>query len=155
MTGAKFTVINPRDTNTINRPMASNIPPVSADAGMQIYAVPNARGRAAIEGGTVEWKEDTPTRITLQINATQPNAALVLTDQWYPGWTAEMDGKPVPIERDRETGIFRQVSVPAGSHTVLFGYEPTSFRLGAFLAVGRGFGCGANEEKPCRKLPMS
>lgn len=59
---------------------------------------------------------------------------LVLTDVHYPGWTATIDGQPVPILR--ADYAFRAVSVPAGEHFVEFRYQPSSFRYGALGSLG-------------------
>ena len=57
---------------------------------------------------------------------------LVLTDTYYPGWRAEVDGQPVPIRR--ADLYFRAVALEAGEHEVIFRYEPTSAYAG--LVVG-------------------
>ena len=106
----------------------------TGDPAMQIYAVPKMTGRATVEAGTIKWKEDTPDRVVLAVSSSQEGAKLTLADQWYPGWKAWVDAKEVPVERDAATGIFRQIIVPAGQHTVTFRYEPTAFRLGLYLA---------------------
>jgi hypothetical protein len=57
---------------------------------------------------------------------------LVLSDTWFPGWRATVDGAPVPIAR--ANFAFRAVAVPAGRHQVVFTYAPTSFRIGATIS---------------------
>jgi hypothetical protein len=57
---------------------------------------------------------------------------LVFTDLFYPGWTADIDGRPVEIRR--ANFAFRAVSVPAGTHTVRFRYRPASVIRGAVLS---------------------
>lgn len=58
---------------------------------------------------------------------------LFVSDSWYPGWVAEVDGNEVPIER--AMGAFRAVPVPAGEHEVTFTYEAPAFRRGATLSA--------------------
>lgn len=53
---------------------------------------------------------------------------LVLTDTYFPGWTATVDGRKEKILKADWT--FRAVSVPAGKHMVVFSYEPSSFSWG-------------------------
>jgi hypothetical protein len=60
-------------------------------------------------------------------------ALLVLTDAAYPGWTATLDGRPVPIHQ--ADGLFRGVMVPPGESEVVFRFAPASLRLGARLSV--------------------
>jgi len=57
---------------------------------------------------------------------------LVLSDTWYPGWRATVDGTPTPIARANVA--FRAVAVPPGRHRVVFDYAPASFRIGATIA---------------------
>ncbi|HVC93211.1 MAG TPA: YfhO family protein [Pirellulales bacterium] len=79
------------------------------------------------EPGTVRVIDDLPTRMAIDVDA--PTAGrLVLADTWYRGWKATVDGDEAAI--DRAHGVFRSVSVPGGSHRVVFVYEPVSFRLG-------------------------
>jgi hypothetical protein len=69
-------------------------------------------------------------RVRLAAYARGP-AMLVLTDTYYPGWRATVDGRSAPLER--VDYLFRGVPLAAGRHTVEFRYEPTSWRVG--LAV--------------------
>ncbi len=74
-----------------------------------------------------------PEQITLQIRS-ELDAYLVLSEAYYPGWTATLDGSPVPIYRANV--LFRAVFVPAGDHRLEMSYTPTSWP-GALL-VGAG-----------------
>ncbi|MBA2451320.1 MAG: YfhO family protein, partial [Chloroflexi bacterium] len=58
---------------------------------------------------------------------------LVLSDSWYPGWVATVDGQQAPIARANV--LFRAVEVPAGEHLVEFLYRPTSFILGSAVSA--------------------
>jgi len=58
---------------------------------------------------------------------------LVLTDSWFPGWKATVDGRDVPIER--VDYLIRGVPVPAGAHRVEFRYEPASWRAGWIVSL--------------------
>jgi hypothetical protein len=59
---------------------------------------------------------------------TDREAFLFLSDAYYPGWKASIDGKEVPIARANLA--FRAVRVPRGSHTVSFWFAPLSIYLG-------------------------
>jgi len=74
---------------------------------------------------------------------------LVLADTFYPGWTARVDGKPVPIHR--VNSLFRGVYLPAGPHRVQFEFEPGSFRLGAALSLLGWIALGATAGRRARK----
>ncbi len=60
-------------------------------------------------------------------------ALLVLTDVYYPGWTATVDGAPAPIIPVNEA--FRGVPLAAGEHEVRFVYAPPSLALGGALGA--------------------
>ncbi len=58
---------------------------------------------------------------------------LVLSDNYYPGWHAEVDGRDTEIH---EVDLaLRGVFVPQGKHTVTFRYRPASFLLGLALTL--------------------
>ena len=57
---------------------------------------------------------------------------VVLTDAFYPGWEAALDGAPVAVLR-ANTAV-RAVVVPAGDHVVEMRYRAHSFRRGLVLA---------------------
>lgn len=58
---------------------------------------------------------------------------LVLTDTYYPGWKAEIDGKETHIYK--ADYVFRGVIVPAGKHTITFTFSPMSFKIGILLST--------------------
>ena len=58
---------------------------------------------------------------------------VVLTDTFYPGWEASVDGAPTPIVRANY--FARGVFVPAGDHTIAFQYRPLSHRLGLWISA--------------------
>ena len=73
-----------------------------------------------------------PNRMTMNVNSLQAGW-LVVSDVWYPGWKAEIDGKPTPIFRANY--LFRAVNVPSGGHTVTFTYSPGSFWIGLVIST--------------------
>jgi uncharacterized membrane protein YfhO len=81
----------------------------------------------------VSLELDTPEHVRLTVVAAEPSI-LVLSDSWYPGWQATLNGQDVPIERANI--LFRAVAVPAGQHTVEFRFAPASVRRGLLLSVG-------------------
>ncbi len=71
-----------------------------------------------------------PHRVTVRAEVSRPSW-LVLTDAYFPGWRATVNGREARIVPANYA--FRAVSVPAGESTVTFAYEPSSYRLGLFL----------------------
>jgi Bacterial membrane protein YfhO len=61
------------------------------------------------------------------------SGVLVLADAYYPGWKAYVNGKEQVIRRANL--FFRAVVLPAGTHTVEFRYDPTSFKLGLAISI--------------------
>jgi hypothetical protein len=53
---------------------------------------------------------------------------LVLTDLYYPGWTAAVDGRSEKVYK--ADYAFRAVEIPDGKHTVEFVFRPSSFEIG-------------------------
>lgn len=79
-----------------------------------------------------EIKEYRPLKIKIEAYTERP-AILVLSDSFYPGWQARVDGRPVKIFR--AYSIFRAVLLPAGSHQVNFSYFPLSFIGGGLITI--------------------
>lgn len=71
-------------------------------------------------------------RVELEVNAGS-GALLVLSESFYPGWQATLDGTPVPI---REVDyVLRGVCVPPGRHQIVFTFSPSSLRAGALVSL--------------------
>jgi hypothetical protein len=56
---------------------------------------------------------------------------LLISDNWYPGWTASADGKTTPILKVDTT--LRGVLLEKGKHTVTMRYRPLTVIAGFFL----------------------
>jgi hypothetical protein len=80
-------------------------------------------GLAADSGGAriTAWRMDS---VAIDADSAR-GGVLVLHDIYYPGWVAEVDGRPAPILR--ADALFRAVELPPGRHRVVFRFEPFSF----------------------------
>jgi len=58
---------------------------------------------------------------------------LVLSDNYYPGWSAAVDGAPTQILRANHT--MRAVNVPAGRHLVSFVFRPAAFFKSMYVSI--------------------
>jgi Bacterial membrane protein YfhO len=68
------------------------------------------------------------------IQATLNNSGvLILSDSFYPGWHAYIDGKEEKILR--ANWFFRAISLSEGKHAVEFRYEPRSFTIGFAISL--------------------
>jgi membrane protein YfhO len=65
--------------------------------------------------------------------ASPASSMMVLTDAYYPGWQAKVDGRPASIHR--VDYLLRGVLVPAGRHRVEFEYKPVSWRVGWIVSA--------------------
>ncbi len=72
--------------------------------------------------------------ISGQVQAVAPSY-LVLSEVWYPGWQATVNGAPAPVLQ--VNGGLRAVAVPSGESIVQLWFAPSSWRIGLLLfAVG-------------------
>ena len=58
---------------------------------------------------------------------------LLVADTYYPGWFAEVDGRPAPIYRANL--MLRAVPLPRGHHTVRFVYDPPGLITGLQITM--------------------
>jgi len=113
-------------------------------AGQDLYRVPGAAAATLVPAGpgTALPALDaagTPVAVahpdpaTWRLVTRAPGPAVLrlrLTD--VPGWSATVDGRPLPLQR--YAGVMLQARVPAGNHTVELRYRPVAFSAG--LALG-------------------
>jgi hypothetical protein len=81
--------------------------------------------------GTVtrsEWGSGT---VEADVVATRAGL-LVMSESWFPGWSATVDGKTAPVLR--ADAVVVGVPVPAGRHHVEIRYRPPGFVAGATLS---------------------
>ncbi len=95
--------------------------------GSSGVAFPNDKpppGRAEITGRT-------PNRVQVATDSFTPSL-LVLADNYYPGWRAEVDGRAARLMRVNYNQ--RGVALPAGRHVVAFSYQPASVLIGLLVS---------------------
>lgn len=78
--------------------------------------------------------------LTLAVEATAPGF-LVLSEVWYPGWEATVNGQAVRVIP--ANGALRAVPVPAGTSTVELRYAPRLWRWGLLMALAGWVGLAA------------
>ena len=81
--------------------------------------------------GSASIKDYSPNYVRID-TVSDGSAILFLSDVYYPGWKAYVDGNKTQVYRANFT--FRSIIVPKGTHSVTFVYDPISFRLGLFFA---------------------
>jgi Bacterial membrane protein YfhO len=73
-----------------------------------------------------------PDRVELKSKTGAPGL-LMLSEIYYPGWKAYVDGRPVPLYS--ADYVLRAVPVPAGEHTVELRYESWSLNTGIAISL--------------------
>ncbi len=65
--------------------------------------------------------------------STDTDAYFVIATPAFPGWDADLDGHPTPIQQI--AGVLPAIKVSPGMHTLSYTYTPLSVPLGALLSV--------------------
>lgn len=81
--------------------------------------------------GRAEVAHLSNTRMEIHTNSESPSF-LVLSDVYYPGWKATIDGNPTHLFQTNY--VLRGVMVPRGGHVVRFEFKPKIFYVGAVIS---------------------
>ena len=90
------------------------------------------------------WEQDGETPASVELKRWAPEqreflarssagGRFVLVEQFFPGWRASVDGRPVPIERWGEA--FQAIPVEAGEHRIQFEFRSRGLRVGAVVTA--------------------
>ena len=83
--------------------------------------------------GDVIWELNDPDERRLRVTTTGP-ALLVVSENWFPGWVAEVDGEPAEVLRANLT--LQAVEIPsAGDHTVTLRFTAPTVRRALRLSI--------------------
>jgi hypothetical protein len=93
--------------------------------GLTAYPPPYPVGRATLTHYGSE-------SLTIHARSAAPGL-VVLSDTWFPGWKATVDGRPAPIAR--VDYFMRGVRIAAGDHVVTMRYRPASVRIGWIVTL--------------------
>jgi hypothetical protein len=98
------------------------------------HATLEAPAPAAAMGGTgtARFTSYSPNHLDVTASTNGP-ALLVLSEAWYPGWEAHLDGKPVPIYI--ADAAFRGIIVPAGTHQLRMDFRPRILLYSAAISL--------------------
>ena len=100
-----------------------------------VLAEGESRAPAGAEPGSATIATSHPEQVRVEIAPAAPGW-LVLSDTFFPGWKALVDGEERPIVRANVA--FRAVAVQPGDRLVEFRYEPFWYRAGAVLSLVAG-----------------
>jgi hypothetical protein len=93
---------------------------------------PEAVSLESSSSGEVEIKSYRPDSILLTTDAPVP-AYLFLSEIFYPGWKAFIDGQPTRILRGNY--LFRVLEVPEGRHRVHLEFDPWTIKAGTGITL--------------------
>lgn len=120
-------VVIPDPSRFVQEVLSSHLDPSRVVA----LEVPSPSGDASARGSAVSWEKDDSDRLGMKVDM-QGNGYLVLSDTYYPGWHATVDGEKADILR--ANGNFRAVWLSRGVHEVTFFYKPLSFQIGLAIS---------------------
>lgn len=109
------------------------------DAPDELAAVEglNAEQRRALRGAArdgadrVVLREQEANRLVFDVRTTDP-ALLIVSDTWYPGWTASVSGRDADV-LPADVAL-RAVYVPPGEHEVELAFTSATVRVGAAIS---------------------
>ncbi len=104
---------DPSNIALVEEPVQFHAPPLSQKATAQVVHISN-------------------TSVEVQTSSDSP-AFLVLSDIYYPGWQATIDGTPTHLFQTNY--VLRGVIIPAGGHVVKFDFRPTPFYAGFAISA--------------------
>jgi hypothetical protein len=93
--------------------------------GCRRATTPGPAGRA----GPVRWGRSSA---SLDVDADRPGM-VVLSQAWFKGWGATVDGSSAPVVR--ADGLILGVPVAAGHHRIVFRYRPPAMRAGIAVSA--------------------
>ncbi|HEV8637645.1 MAG TPA: hypothetical protein VG370_25785 [Chloroflexota bacterium] len=108
----------------IQRPGFDPSAEVAVEGGDALSGPATAGGAHYVPRGT--------SRLDVEVTPTAP-AYLLLSEVWYPGWRAWVDGRPVPVRR--ADYLFRAIRVEPGDRVVQLRFEPTAWRPALALTL--------------------
>lgn len=85
----------------------------------------------SVNGTSVRIDTYEPNSVVLQVVSN--GNLLYLSDTYYPGWYASVDGINTPIRKANYA--FRAIYVPQGAHTVRFVFDPLSVKTGLIISI--------------------
>jgi len=103
----------------------------NTDLSKTVVLEENPNIKLNMKKGSAHIKNYSPNYIKID-TLSDGSAVLFLSDVYYPGWKAYVDGNQTQVYRADFT--FRSIIVPKGTHSVTFVYDPISFKLGLFFA---------------------
>ncbi len=116
--------------NVLPRAFIASDVMLSADGAKHLKA--ETLRASGAQGDSISVIKYEAERVVIQTTTETPGY-LILTDEYYPGWLATVDGQPAAITR--AYGLFRAVALQPGAHTVEFRFDPPALKLGVMVSA--------------------
>ncbi len=105
---------------------------VSITGGAAATQVGPAQVAGGIPASTARISEYEATSVVIDADVPQ-TSMIVLSDTYFPGWHATVDGKETAIYR--VNCDMRGIIVAAGNHVIKMQYDPSSFKIGLAISL--------------------
>lgn len=103
---------------------------VVIEAGSELSFEP--QDSQAVQNNNIEYTSINSQNISLQVESQKP-AWLVMSQSFYPGWKAYVNGNETEIFAANY--VLQAIKIPSGTHQVAFKYQPLSFTLGWMVSL--------------------
>ncbi len=125
--------VEPDDAAAMVRILGQDFDPEREAILAEPLDVPDAEGDPRTMGGTgvgrVEWVVDGTDHREMRVETTGP-ALLIVSENWFPGWVAHVNGEETPVRRANVT--FQAIELPgAGVHEVALRFTAPTVRRAA------------------------
>lgn len=102
------------------------------DSYYKVFEYLDAQPIYQFPAGTLKVEKRVPEHRVLKVDSAQ-GGVLTFSENWFPGWSAKIDGQTVAM--DRWEDAFQSLKVPAGAHTVELIYSERLLPAGAAVSV--------------------
>lgn len=75
-----------------------------------------------------------PNNIEINFASSTAQRNLIISDNYYPGWVANIDHQKYPVEKYES--VFRKITVPPNAKKLELKYQPESYAIGKTLTFG-------------------
>lgn len=121
--GVRYVLVGASGTDVTGRPwpppsLAAVVRPVYRDPTVVIYELPHPAPHFSTSGSPCTVTATSFNRVETRCAR---RATLHVLSLWMPGWSATVNGSPLPVRRD---GIFQQVALPAHEAVVRLDFTP-------------------------------
>jgi hypothetical protein len=112
----------------------SRIVLVAPDASFGTSTLPQQMPSPITPAPRIRVTEGAPGVYTLAVDGLKSDGVLFVSENWFPTWTASVNGRPAPVARANAT--FLAVPVPANTTSVVLTLDAIGDRRGRYASLG-------------------